>query len=405
MAVATQHRGDGHAAVEMKVAVIHTGARDSYQVAQAFFETGQLFRLFTSTYLCPRRIKLLSRMGIAKGQGRTGPIPQELVSSSYSVDILRYAGRLFDIEQAAAECSEQLLGRRAAGQSKEADVVISYNYMAQHVLPKVWSRKILFQCHPNPAALSLFGMSNEQLDDSGFAVEREFSWGTAYRAALEKEWQFADRIIAPSSFVKRSLVMAGAPTSDIVVVPYGCPPVVRSEPRKPPCGRLSLLFVGQFVWRKGADQLAVFARHIRGWADLTIVTRGFMDNGLMAEVKVEPNVRILIGASNAQLRSCYENSHALLFPSRYEGYGLVINEALSYGLPVISTQNTALSDILRTHRVGSLMTDISSDAMLASVSKLFDEGAYSDLSDRALDYARSNPWSVFRERVRDFVVE
>jgi glycosyltransferase involved in cell wall biosynthesis len=247
----------------------------------------------------------------------------------------------------------------------------------------------------------MLDMSDEQFRGSGFALEREFSWSPDYRAGLRTEWQFADRIIAPSSFVKTSLTMAGASPDDIVVIPYGCPPVARHRACRAPSGRLSLLFVGQFVWRKGVDHLTAFAREIDRRADLTVVSRGMRDDRLLAEIKVQPNVKVMIDATGAQLRECYERADALIFPSRFEGYGVVINEALSHGLPVISTRNTALPDILRTHCVGSLMNNLSSEAMLASLAELFDRGIYSNIVDCAIDYAESSPWSVFRQRVRD----
>lgn len=387
----------------MKVAVVHTGARDSYQVAEAFYERGELSKLFTSAYIDPRRIRLLSILGVDKGRRRTSRIPQELVSSCYYVDLLKHCGRFLGLEKLSSQYSERVFGHRAIQRMRDVDSVVCYNYMAQHVLPHVKSRKVLFQCHPNPVALTMFEMSDDQFRVSGFAVEREFSWGAEYRSALEKEWQYADRIIAPSSFVKKSLEIAGASSSNIVVVPYGCPMPIRNIPRKPPSGRLSLLFVGQFVWRKGVDQLGEFAQKFRDRGDLTIITRGLIDRDLLAKIKMHSNVRILIDVSDRQLQENYQISDALIFPSRYEGYGLVINEALSHGLPIISSRNTALYDILQTHSVGSLMADISSEAMLASISAIFDEGKYSDFSEQALDYARRNPWTIFRSQIRNVV--
>ncbi|MGM0832900.1 MAG: glycosyltransferase [Pseudomonadota bacterium] len=48
----------------------------------------------------------------------------------------------------------------------------------------------------------------------------------------------------------------------------------------------------------------------------------------------------------ATLEAAYQNAHALVLPSWYEGYGMVVTEALAHGLPVITTTGGALRDTL-----------------------------------------------------------
>ncbi|WP_252106612.1 MULTISPECIES: glycosyltransferase [unclassified Halomonas] len=46
------------------------------------------------------------------------------------------------------------------------------------------------------------------------------------------------------------------------------------------------------------------------------------------------------------LEAAYRGAHALVLPSWYEGYGMVVTEALAHGLPVITTTGGALADTL-----------------------------------------------------------
>ena len=48
----------------------------------------------------------------------------------------------------------------------------------------------------------------------------------------------------------------------------------------------------------------------------------------------------------ATLEAAYHQAHALVLPSWYEGYGMVVTEALAHGLPVITTTGGALRDTL-----------------------------------------------------------
>jgi glycosyltransferase involved in cell wall biosynthesis len=57
----------------------------------------------------------------------------------------------------------------------------------------------------------------------------------------------------------------------------------------------------------------------------------------------------------SELFEIYQHSGALVFPSLCEGFGMVITEAMSQGLPVITTQNTAGPDLIQHGRNGFLV--------------------------------------------------
>ena len=46
-------------------------------------------------------------------------------------------------------------------------------------------------------------------------------------------------------------------------------------------------------------------------------------------------------------RDAYEQASLLVHPSLQENYGLVVPEALTYGLPVIVTENTGAKDLIK----------------------------------------------------------
>jgi glycosyltransferase involved in cell wall biosynthesis len=76
---------------------------------------------------------------------------------------------------------------------------------------------------------------------------------------------------------------------------------------------------------------------------------GWNTGDLRSEMAANPLTRetivTLSGISDAQLRLLYQHADFSLFPSFYEGYGLPVAEALSYGLPCICSNAGSLPEI------------------------------------------------------------
>lgn len=58
--------------------------------------------------------------------------------------------------------------------------------------------------------------------------------------------------------------------------------------------------------------------------------------------------------SPKDLVNAYQTADALLFPSRLEGFGLVVAEAMACGLPVITSNCSALSELVVHEKTGFL---------------------------------------------------
>jgi glycosyltransferase involved in cell wall biosynthesis len=151
----------------------------------------------------------------------------------------------------------------------------------------------------------------------------------------DEELSSATTISVASTFTRQSLERAQA-RQPIVTTPYGFP--VDSLPlrERPPSGRFTALSVGMHDLRKGTPYLLeAWKRAAIPDAELRLVgplrlSKPFLDGyaGLFTHVPHVP--KRLLGAE-------YSAADVLVFPTLGDGFGIVIQEAMSCGTPVITT--------------------------------------------------------------------
>jgi glycosyltransferase involved in cell wall biosynthesis len=166
---------------------------------------------------------------------------------------------------------------------------------------------------------------------------------TAIRRELDG-YRLADRIVVPSQFAARSFAgREGA--QKLFLAPYGVDldqfPLTSRLPRGD--GRLRLLFVGSWSAQKGCDLLE---RAVRAtpWASVTHV-------GSVTDLpfpRDDPRCVHVDPVDQMALAAHYAAADALVLPSRQEGFGMVISQALATGLPVICSSHTGAPDLART---------------------------------------------------------
>ena len=91
--------------------------------------------------------------------------------------------------------------------------------------------------------------------------------------------------------------------------------------------------------------------------------------------------------SNSELDHFYSSAYSFLFPTRHEGYGMVLIEAMSYGLPVIAYNNSAIPCFIKNGVNGLLVKNNDIDDLSEKMKRLWTNNALRcQLSTGALEY-------------------
>ena len=123
-------------------------------------------------------------------------------------------------------------------------------------------------------------------------------------------------------------------------------------PRAYPAAATRLVFVGQWLVRKGVASLAVaFANLARRHPDLTLLCAGTLATSaqVLSDFSEEAQRRVTVIPTfpRSDLPSLLAGSHIFVFPSHFEGASLALLEAMASGLPIVTTPVGAAPDLLR----------------------------------------------------------
>jgi glycosyltransferase involved in cell wall biosynthesis len=164
----------------------------------------------------------------------------------------------------------------------------------------------------------------------------------------------------------------------------------------------AILAVGSVIPRKGYEVLvAALARlRVRPWS-LTIV--GALDRApayvrsLRAQIDaigLSNRIHFTGAVSNDALPTLYDKADIFVLASHFEGYGMVLTEALAHGLPIVSTRGGAAAQTLPDEAAVKVPVGDSA-ALEEALASLLDDGRRRRaLADAAFSHARHLPgWS------------
>lgn len=170
----------------------------------------------------------------------------------------------------------------------------------------------------------------------------------------------ASGIAAIGTWAERDYA-ARFPKTPVFNIPYHCDLTpFAAEPKAPrEPGTITFLFCGQMIARKGLDYLLTAFAALPENARLLLVGREAELPQLLANLT--PSVRERVHYAGFQapdaLPKFFAQADAFVLPSRYDGWGVVVNQALGAGLPIIaSDQVGAAHDLVSEGKNGFIFS-------------------------------------------------
>ncbi len=210
---------------------------------------------------------------------------------------------------------------------------------------------------------------------SGFAshLAREFAPRKHLRNWLVHfPLRLSDHLIALSEFEKGLFVKLGVPADKITVIPFAVDLALidRARAENKPArdwrySRPLLLFIGQLKYRKGFDLLIRAAPAVRAEFPTTsfvFLTHNLSQREAFMRVVDEVGARDCVflvkqeGTPDTETEKMrqYAASDIFVFPTRYEGFGIPLLEAMACKVPIVSTRIPVIDEIIQDGETGIL---------------------------------------------------
>ncbi|CAN5684877.1 glycosyltransferase family 4 protein [soil metagenome] len=382
--------------------VAQLGSREHYAAARGLHRLAKLQRMYTDIWWRSGRAPVAAPAAVAELTSRRhAELPDEKVVSwnmRFMAD--RALARLPSRRRSRSDVFTQFV---KTGQSFALRVAEA---MSHERIDPATDRLFIFStgaleaiqyCRKIGMPVILDQLDPAQLDEQTVIEEMQRwpGWATAegkvpaeYYDRLKEEWQLAERVVVNSEWSRRAVLAAGIDPARTCVIPLAYEPedpLPAQSAKEKPSGRLHLLWLGQVVLRKGIPYLLEAARKLPRVQFDVVGSIGITDQAVRS---APANVTFHGKLDRSGALAYYRNADLFVLPTLSDGFAITQIEAMSHGLPVITTERCG--EVVTPGEDGFIIPVRSAEALAERIAQLDSDRALLEfMSTNAIKKARS----------------
>lgn len=397
-----------------QIMLSHPGKQHSYQVAKAMFGLGCLYEFFTSSYIRNHNLqKYLVKTGNQYWTRRfIRGLPGKHVNANWRFELKEIAlrqlsGKSMIVQNAVysrdvqfdkyitkkikncradifwgfqGSCCQSLNAANKKGMISVCELATAHVTAAKHILNEE------AKLHPEWA---------DSIDNVAFPSD--------YEKRLEQEPRIARYIVAASDFTASTLKNDGISSKKIIKLPlgYDISSLTFKKEREDISSRpLRLLYAGTVTQRKGIKYLLEAMKRLNTKDIQLHIIGGIQGSGKALEYYKQYFI-YNHPVSQEKMFEEYSKFDALVLPTVFEGFGLVILEAMAVGLPVITTSHSIGPELIVNNINGYVVPVRNVDALVNVIELLRNKtnNQYSTMRREARKSAEAYSWDFYRKNL------
>ena len=203
---------------------------------------------------------------------------------------------------------------------------------------------------------------------------------------------------------QRIIDWSGAPEEKIVCVGNGVDSYYCLDGTRWNHARPYLLYVGNQRVHKNVEALIDAFAASTARKDFDLLLSGTLNDSVTERVRsnhLEQKVHGLGLVPEQMLPSLYRGAHALVMPSKYEGFGLPLVEAMACGTPVFASNRTAIPEVCAD--AAFYFDPDNLESMVSALDRLNDAVLLHQLKAAGLKRAAEFRWDDVAKRVKSAI--
>nr|WP_319397833.1 glycosyltransferase family 4 protein [uncultured Carboxylicivirga sp.] len=397
----------------------HSGKQHSYHTAKSLFDLGLLDTYYTSSYITNHllQIEIEKRNNTYWSRRFIKGLPGNKVNANWRFEMKEMALRTIQGKSPAVQEAvyardinfDKYVSRQLIKKSKSNKELQFWGFQGScyETLKAAKSENITSYCELATAHVTAAKriLGEEALLHKEWAHTIDnLVFPAYYEKRLEEEPHMASKAIAASTFTERTLLEAGIQKENIICLPLGfdLDYIPYSEKQQSDIEKrpLKLLYAGTVTQRKGIKYLLEALKEINS-TDIELHIVG----GIQGSDEVLNHYKGLFHyhppVSQNELFQMYDQFDALVLPTIFEGFGLVIVEAMAAGLPVITTPHSIGPELITDSENGYIVPIRDIESLKSAIIQLRNssEEQYLTMRIKARESATAYSWENYTKRM------